>query len=125
MKKTVLLVLSVLLIVLLASCTTFKADGLSTFTPKDYEVLGDFTKSVTVHKFLGSPAGTTLFNIAEDATANALDDLIAKEVKKLGGTGAINIEVKYQASFINMICASLTGSIWAPAKLTVSGTVIR
>jgi hypothetical protein len=125
MKKTVLLVLSALLIVLLASCTTFQADGLSTYTPKDYEVLGNFEASVTVHKFIGSPAGATLFNIAEDATASALDNLIAKEVKKLGGSGAINIEVKYQATFINMLCASLTGNIWAPAKLTVSGTVIR
>jgi len=54
MKKTVLLVLSVLLIVLLASCTTFKADGLSSYTPKDYEVLGQFEESVTVNRF-GDP----------------------------------------------------------------------
>jgi len=125
MKKTVLLVLSVLLIVLLASCTTFKADGLSSYTPKDYEVLGQFEKSVTVNRFVGSPGGASLFNILEDAPGDAADKLIRKEIQKLGGSGAINIEIKYEAVFWNMLVNSITGGLWAPAKLTISGTVIR
>lgn len=125
MKKMGLILLSVLFMAVLASCTTFSARGLSSYTPKDYEVLGQFEESVTVNRFVGSPGGASLFNILEDAPGDAADKLIRKEIQKLGGSGAINIEIKYEAVFWNMLVNSITGGLWAPAKLTISGTVIR
>lgn len=124
MKKS-FVVITILLVVMLASCTTFTASGLSSYTPKDYEVLGQFEESVTVNRFIGTPGGASLFNILEDAPADAADKLIRKEIQNLGGTGAINIEIKYEAVFWNMLVNSITGGLWAPAKLTVSGTVIK
>ncbi len=118
-------ILCIILLILLVSCTTFKAEGLSTYVPVSYEELGKFEETVTVHKFLGNSAGTTLFNISKDATSDAVDKLISKEVKKRGGRGAIDIEIEYQGSFINYLCNYVTSGIWAPATLKVSGTVIR
>ena len=125
MKKLVVVLFSLLVVLVLASCTTFRAEGLSSYVPKDYEVLGEFEESITVHKFFGSPAGATLFNIAQDATKDAIDKVIREEVKNLGGTAAIDIEIEYEATFLNMLAAGFTSSIWAPGKLTISGTVIR
>ncbi|HOS29342.1 MAG TPA: hypothetical protein PLR39_00940 [Treponemataceae bacterium] len=125
MKTKKILLLGLILLLCLSSCTTFKAQGLSTYIPTSYENLGTFNESITVHKFLGSPAGSTLFNITQDTTNDAVEMLIWKEVKKRGGRGAIDIEIVYEGTFLNYLCNSLTSGIWAPAKLTVSGTVIR
>lgn len=125
MKKLVVSLVLLLAFLIFASCTTFRAEGLSSYIPQDYEVLGEFEESITAHKFFGSPAGATLFNIAQDSTKDAVSKIIKEEVQKLGGKGAIDIEIEYEATFLNMLAAGFTSSIWAPGKITVSGTVIR
>ena len=54
-----------------------------------------------------------------------ITNIIWKEVQKKGGNAARNITITYRITPFQTCCNSLTGSIWAPATVTVSGEVIR
>lgn len=121
-----LLLPAMVLVLLLAGCTTFKAEGLSFMPPDDgLQVVGTFEEKVTVHKFLGNPGGLNLFNITSNATVNALTGEVWNAVHKAGGTGAVDVKVKYSANVLHYLANSITFGIWAPAKITVSGTIVR
>jgi hypothetical protein len=111
---------------LFASCTTFKASGLSV-VPSDqsYTVIGDFHTQVWVHEFLGSPAGVKLFNITATNTEDPIKAAIAKAVKVKGGTGAINITIVHEASFPDILLSWITWTIYSPGNVKISGTVIK
>lgn len=113
-------------VVMLVGCTTFKADGLALMPmPENMQVVGNFEDTVMVHKFLGTSGGTNLFNITSDATEGALNDIAWKNIRNMGGTGAVNVQVTYGSNILHWFLNGLTGNIWAPAKITVSGTVVR
>lgn len=111
---------------LAAGCTTFRASGLS-YTPADakYTVLGEFHTTVWVNEFLGSSAGAKLLNISANATEGPVHEAILKAVVEKGGTGAINVTIEHEASFVTILLNSLTGSIYAPSVVKISGIVIR
>jgi hypothetical protein len=92
--------------------------------PKSTPV-GDFKVEVWVHGFLGSAAGTKLFNLTADATDPAVKDAIMKEIKSRGGDAAINVTIEYQASFVNILLNSITAYIYAPGNLIITGTVVK
>ena len=94
-----LVLLGMLFAIVFTSCTTFRAEGLA-FSPMtdNVEVLGTFSKSKTVHEFLGTPGG---------------------------GNGARNITISYSAGPLAYLANTITFGIWAPAKLKISGEVIR
>lgn len=125
MKKSVVTVLIAVLILLLASCTTFKATGLAVYEQQGGEkFLGHFEKEVTVTELLGISGGANILNI----TASAMDDKIQKivqdEIAKKGGNAALNVEIEYKTTLIDLIINEFTASILAPAHLVVSGDVI-
>jgi hypothetical protein len=93
--------------------------------PENMQVVGNFEDTVMVHKFLGQSGGTNLFNITSDATEGALNDIAWKNIRNMGGTGAVNVQVTYGSNILHWFLNGLTGNIWAPAKITVSGTVVR
>ena len=113
-------------VMVLVGCTTFKAEGLA-FMPMDddMKVVGNFEDSVMVHKFLGTSGGTNLFNISSDATKGALTDVVWKNIRNFGGTGAVNVKITYGSNVLHWFLNGLTGNIWAPAEITVSGTVVK
>lgn len=127
MKRNVGLLAGLAVVVMmLAGCTTFKADGLAFMPmPDDMQVVGNFEDTVMVHKFLGTSGGTNLFNLTSDATKGALTDLAWKNIRNMGGTGAVNVQVTYGSNVLHWFLNNLTGRIWAPAKITVSGTVVK
>lgn len=116
----------VAVVMVLVGCTTFKADGLA-FMPMDDDmmVVGNFEDSVMVHKFLGTSGGTNLFNISSGATVDKLSSAVWKNVQKMGGTGAINVKISYGSNFLHWFLNGLTWNIWAPSKITISGTVVK
>ena len=125
-RKVGLLAGLVVAVVMLVGCTTFKADGLALMPmPENMQVVGNFEDTVMVHKFLGRSGGTNLFNITSDATEGALNDIAWKNIRNMGGTGAVNVQVTYGSNILHWFLNGLTGNIWAPAKITVSGTVVR
>jgi hypothetical protein len=124
MKK--LVVLLVVASVLIFGCTTFKASGLAMISSgQKYEVLGDFHKEVWVNGFLGSPGGAKLFNISADASEGPVKDAIAAAIQEKGGTAAINITIENQGSFVDYLLCYITGDIYAPSLVIISGTVVK
>jgi len=125
-SKLVLIVLAVCIGIFFAACTTFQASGFQVgMSTGGTETLGNFTTRVYINKFLGQSGGTNLFNLSSNATSGPIRDAIDKEIQKKGGTAAINISIKYGSDPIQWFLNGLTGSIWAPSTVTISGTVIR
>ena len=111
---------------LLASCTTFKASGLSySLKAPKTTVVGDFKVEVWVNEFLGAPAGAKLFNITADATEGPVKDAIQKEIRDRGGDAAIDVTIEHQASFVDILLGAVTASIYAPGTVIVTGTVVK
>jgi hypothetical protein len=111
---------------LLASCTTFKASGLSySLKATKTTVLGDFKTEVWVNKFLGSSGGINFLNISSDATEGPVKDAIQNAIKEKGGDAAVNVTIEHQASFVDILLNTLTSSIYAPGNVIVSGTIVK
>lgn len=113
-------------ILLITGCTTFKAEGLSFALVAENEVvLGSFSESVTVHKILGASGGATLFNITSGTTSDKIKSVIIDQINEYGGSGAKNITITYSANVLHYLGNWITGSIWAPAKLKITGDVVN
>ena len=125
-KGFIFLGMSIISIALLASCTTFKADGLAFITQNDNtENLGRFTVSKTVHELFGTPAGSNFLNITATTMSDKVSGIIWKEIQKKGGNGATNISITYSAGPLAYFANWITFGIWAPAKLKITGDVIK
>jgi hypothetical protein len=124
MKKALILgVFAVALFSLMGACTSFQASGLEMHTtPTSGDILGNFDVTLTVHRFLGVFAGPTLANLFQEDKVN---DAIRKEITSRGGTAAVNVTVENQATPVQVILSYITGMIYAPATLHITGTVIR
>ncbi len=117
---------AVVLVLVLAGCTSFKAEGLAFMPmPDDMQVVGSFEDTVWVNKFLGVSGGPNLFNISSNATKSALTNVVWENIRKFGGTGAINVNITYGSHVGHWFLNNLTMNIYAPAKITVSGTVVK
>ena len=116
--------LGLVLVLLLASCTTFKMENVAYGTING-EVLGTFSTKVKVHEFLGDSGGMNFVNITSTAMDKKIQDAIDYEIKKLGGSAAINVKIEQKASALDMFLNWITCDIYAPATVTVTGTVIR
>lgn len=125
MKTTFKLGFILLGLLTIVSCTTFELDGLT--YSKDapgVEVLGEFEVTVWVNEFLGGSGGANLFNLTSDAMNDPIRKAIQEEIETLSGDAAINVSVKYQASFVNILLNGITGGIYAPATAVITGTVV-
>ncbi len=125
MKKVLILVVVAVAILTVTGCTSFKAEGLSYMMPNTNDVvLASFEETVMVNEVLGQAGGNNLFNITSEAMNEEISDIIMKEVTLAGGNAAKNISIQYKVGFLHIILNAITGYIWAPAELTVSGDVI-
>ncbi len=126
MKKTVRFLAIAVVILLVASCTTFKMSGVqqNENTPS-YQTVGEFETTVMVNEFIGSPGGTNLLNITADNMDNEIYDAIRREIQKYSGDAAVNVTVKYQATFIDFLLSGITGGIYAPAHAKINGTIVK
>ena len=88
----------------LAGCTTFQASGLQ--------------MGIMIN-------GGTLFNLSSTATEPEVRDAIEKNIKKYGGDAVIDVKIKYGSNPIQWILTAITGGIWMPGTVTVSGTVVK
>jgi hypothetical protein len=131
MKKSLIsLIMPICLLALVTlvsvSCTSFQISGIEVAQQASTgDSLGQFNINVSVNKFIGSPAGTNLFNVSSDATDPKIVDAIKHEISKLGGTKAINVKIEYKATFVNILLSNFTGGLYCPATAHVTGTVIK
>jgi len=130
-KKNLLgiLVMVLVLSTVLIGCTTFVASGLQmglVINGQKYEKVGDFSEKEWTNKFLGwGVNGGTLFNLTSNATDPQVRDAVEKNIKKLGGDGAIDVKIKYGSNPLQWILTAITGGIWVPGTVTVTGTVVK
>jgi hypothetical protein len=127
MKKALVFAVSAALVLgLFGACTSFQASGLEFHnTPTSGDVLGDFDVTVTINKFLGTPAGITLANIGQDSVDPKVTETIRNEIASKGGTAAVNVKVENQATPLQIVLTYITGAIYAPATVHITGTVIK
>lgn len=125
MKKLSLIIACVVMALAMASCTTFKATGLTYSPTTKGTVVGDFKTEVWVHQFLGYSGGTKLFNLMADQMDPAIKTAVEKAIKDKGGDVATNVTIEYQASFLNMVFNNFTAGIYAPGTVIVSGTIVK
>jgi len=91
-----------------------------------YEKVGDFKEKEWTNKFLGwGVNGGTLFNLSSNATDPQVRQAVEKNVKKLGGDGAIDVKIKYGSNPLHWFLTLITGAIWVPGTVTVTGTVVK
>jgi hypothetical protein len=130
-KKVLLVILTGLLVLVfgLTGCTTFQASGLQmglVINGQRYEKVGDFSEKEWTNKFLGWVSnGGTLLNLSSDATDPQVREAIEKNIKKLGGDGVIDLKIKYGSNPLQWILTAITGGIWMPGTVTVTGTVVK
>ncbi len=126
MKKiTQLFVLSAMLLATM-SCTTASFSGLQmTKEMPAHQVVGDFEVTVKITEYLGAPGGANLGNITAEAMNSVVSDAIQMEISNYDGDAAIDIDIVQKATFVDVLLTSVTGSIYAPCHVTISGTVIK
>lgn len=126
MKKIAGLLALVVALVMTASCTSFKLEGIQvTKDLPSYQAVGTFEVSVKIHEFLGQSAGLNLFNVSSDAMNTVIYDTIQREIAKASADAAVSVSVTYQASFVDMILNGLTSALYAPATATIKGTLVK
>ncbi len=125
-KRHMILILSALIILLASSCTTFQLSGAQiTREIPSYNQVGNFDITVKCHEFLGASGGANLFNVSSDAMDTAIYDAIQREIQKFTGDAAVNVEIRYEASFIDLLLNGLTWSLYAPATAHISGVIVK
>ena len=126
MKKILKVTVVLLVIAMIASCTTFKLSGIQiTSNIQSYQTVGEFEIKVNVTEFLGSAGGANLFNVTADAMDEKIYDAVQREIQKFTADAAVNVTVEYQATAINLILNAITGYIIAPATAVVTGVLIK
>lgn len=125
-KSSRIFLVSLILLLVLGSCTTFKMSGVQvTKALPAYNTVGTFDINVKVFEFLGSPGGANLGNVTSDVMDEKIYDAIQREISKYSGDAAVNVVVEYKADLVDMLIAGFTGSIVAPATAYLSGTIIK
>ena len=126
MKKSIKLATAVLVIAMIASCTSFQMSGIQiTAEIPSYQTVGEFEITVRVTEFLGTAGGINLFNVSADAMDEKIYDAIQREIQKFTADAAVNVTVKYQASLMNLILNGITMTFVAPATATVTGVLVK
>lgn len=126
MRKTVLIIGSLLLVLFVASCTTFQLSGIQMNEDMpSYQSVGQFETTVMVNEFLGSSGGANIVNATATAMDNPIYDAVRREINKYSGDAAVNVTVKYQATFVDLLLNGITSGIYAPAHAKIEGTVVK
>lgn len=109
-----------------SGCTTFRADGLSyDLTGSGGELVTHFRVVRTVHEFLGTSGGENLFNISSEAMRDVVSSIVTREIQRTAGNAARNISIRYNVNVLHWLANRITFRVWAPARLTVEGDIVR
>jgi hypothetical protein len=126
MKQTFRTIGILVAVGLVVSCTTFQVSGVQmNKETSSYQEVRQFEKKVVVHEFLGSSGGTNLFNVTATDMDKEILDAIRLEIELYSGDAAVNVTIKYEATFIDLLLNGITCGIYAPAHATISGTIVK
>jgi len=126
MKNLKIGALLLLVVLIMASCTTASFSGLQMSKEMpSFEVVGDFNETIWVSEFLGTPGGANLFNISAGSMDGPVYDAIQRQITKKAGDAAIDISIREEAGLVEMLITGITAGIYSPCTVKVSGTVIK
>lgn len=83
---------------------------------EEASVVGNFSAKKKVNHFV--------WGLVSPADAQ-VEQLIANEVQAKGGSKAVNVEWKYQQTFVDGLLGFITLGIYSPFTLTVEGDVVE
>ena len=90
---------------------------------EDAQPLDDFEITLKIKRYFGVSAGPAWLG---DTNIDALiDEAITAEIRRQGGSQAVNIIIAYEASMRDFMLNGLTGFIYAPSTIRLSGTVLQ
>ena len=116
--KYLKMVLFTVLVLAVASCTTFQVSGTQmTLEMPSFDNIGELDVTVSVTEWLGASGGANLLNVSSTNMDDAIYDAIQREIRQASGDAAVNVTIKYEASFINYLLNGLTWGIYAPLRL--------
>ena len=107
---------------LLTGCYTLNQVGVPTeeaieITNSEKAVpISHFVRDETVNHFI--------FGLVSPGDAE-VEKLISQEIKRYGGTRAVNIRMKYQQTFLNGLIGIITLGIYNPFSLIIEGDVVK
>lgn len=126
MKKGLYILAGLLLILSVASCTTFRLSGIQvTSEIQSYQTVGEFEIEVPVWEFLGASGGANIANFSATAMDDKIYDAIQRQIDRYTGDAAVNVTVEYQVTLVNALVNGVTSSILAPAVAKVSGVIVK
>lgn len=126
MKRTLLLVGAALLVLVVASCTSFQLSGIQMNDEMaSYNTVGEFETTVAVHEFVGTSGGANLLNLTATNMDNPIYDAVRREINKYSGDAAVNVTVVYEATFVDMLLNGFTFGLYAPSHAKIKGTVVK
>ena len=107
---------------LLSGCYTLNQVG----APSDEAIeITNSEKAVPISHFVrDETVNHFIFGLVSPGDAE-VEKFISQEVKKSGGTRAVNISMKYQQTFLNGLVGLLTLGIYNPFSLTIEGDVVK
>ena len=112
--------------VVITSCTTFQVSGVEIARQTRAEnSIGDFDITVRVNQFFGLSGCLKYANVTAHAMDPIISDAISGEIARQGGNRAVNVEIEYRASFLDLLLNTATLRIWSPARVRITGTVVR
>ena len=110
----------VLLVALFAvSCTTVSFQGIQAVRDMpDFTVVGEFERVISDPHLIAGP-------LPMGQPDHRIFTEIQDEIAKLSGDAAINVTIEYGQTFFDLILGSLTGQLYSPRTITLSGTVVK
>ena len=114
--------LLVLLVLSIQGCYTLNQSGvpideaIELTNAEQARSIGHFTKTKKVNHFI--------FGLVSPEDAG-IETMISNAVKTGGGSRAVNVRIKYQATFVDGLISAITYGLYAPRTLTVEGDVVK
>ncbi len=122
LRNCLLVCMLMLLVLFTQACYSLKQVGSPTqesieiTNAENATAVSHFKKTKTIHHFIGGL-------VSPDDVG--IEKLVSDAVQLEGGTGAVNVRIKYQMTFVNGLVNLITFGIYNPFTLTVEGDVVK
>lgn len=119
MTKAKIVVLAIFVSLFAIGCTTVDFQGIQAVKDMpSFTVVGEFKKDISDPHLI---SGLLPLGQPDHDAFRYIQD----EISKLSGDAAINVNLKYHVTFMDMVIGSLTGQLYSPRTITISGTVVK
>jgi hypothetical protein len=127
--KGLILVLTAVSLLIFSGCATIALDGRSAEHKIEMTATGErpyeVVKSFSVNDKAGWIIGIIPVNLPAGDNNTYLGTLIDQQVSEAGGDGAINVKIRAQNQFVDLLINVVTFGIYYPRTVTISGDIIK